>query len=369
MNRSISLTSTNKVKAFVDCLKDAPSESLINNLATGIELLEIDEFSYPITINNGNQPGNCYICNPVTGYTAYAIDETRHFVTNAFLNGCLKGFIRTISPVVGATGIDRVVHLNNWLFSTNPCPAFDRTTLKKLCKKLVRQYPSHAIVVRSLNTFSDKASLDAFSAEGFHLLPSRQVYIFDGRLETRLSKDMKNDRALLRKTPFKEVANEDFSDADYQRCAELYAQLYIDKYTPLNPQYSADFIRRLHKSGVIQLQGLRCVDANLVAIGGRFEYANTLTQPILGYDTFRPQKEGLYRLITYMAQRDALRHRLVFNMSAGAADFKRKRLAIPALEYSAVYTRHLKYHQNLATKITKSILAKMAVPIIKRYKL
>ena len=120
---------------------------------------------------------------------------------------------------------------------------------------------------------------------------------------------------------------------------------------------------------MLTLQGLRSATGELVAVGGRFQYAHTLTQPLLGYDTTRPQSEGLYRLITHIAQRDAKTEGLLFNMSAGAAGFKRNRCAVPAIEFSAVYTRHLSRKRRMAVRCVASILSGVGVPILKRYKL
>jgi hypothetical protein len=125
----------------------------------------------------------------------------------------------------------------------------------------------------------------------------------------------------------------------------------------------------MHRAGVLELEGLRTPEGQLVAVGGRFQYGHTLTQPVLGYDTTRPQSEGLYRLITAMAQRDAAARRLLFNMSAGAAGFKRNRCAVPAIEYSAVYTDHLPWRRRWATYLVAKLLSGIGVPVLKRFEL
>lgn len=357
------------VDAFVGSLARQPVEALIGNLSTRVERLDIAGCAFPVTVNDGGLPGNCYICNPVAGYTDYAVEETRNFVTRPALRRALTSLIRAAAPLVRATGLDRAVHVNNWLFSTNPAPPVDRPMAAVMRDTLVARFPAHAIILRSLNTLADRAAIQALRAEGFALLPSRQVYLFDARAPVRPSKDMKHDRALLRKMPFGEVGNSGFSEQDYDRCAELYRLLYLDKYTPLNPQYNAEFIATLHRCGVIRLEGLRGEDGQLVAMGGRFRYGRTLTQPLLGYDTARPRKDGLYRLVTAMAQRDAMEEGLLFNMSAGAAGFKRHRGAVPAIEYSAVYVRHLPLRQRTAIRAIGGLLSRIGVPLLRRFEL
>lgn len=360
---------TRRLDAFVECFNRQPVKVLIRNLTTRVERLDVAEQAFPITVNDGNLTGNCYVCDPVTGYIDYAVEETRNFATSPLLRAALTGMIKAAAVVVRASGLDRAVHVNNWLFSTNPAPAITRSTASKSRDQLVARFADHAIILRSLNTYSDKSALCALVDEGFHLLPSRQIYLFDGRAPVRLSKDMKNDRALLRRTPLEKVSNDEFTTADYARSIKLYEQLYLEKYTPLNPQYTATYLAEAHQSNILQLEGLRDSDGTLVAIGGRFQYGHTLTQPFLGYDTTRPQEEGLYRLITAMAQRDAMANGLLFNMSAGAAAFKRNRCAVPAIEYSAVYIRHLSHKRRIATHIIAKILSGVGAPLLKRYKL
>ncbi|MEL6170277.1 MAG: GNAT family N-acetyltransferase [Pseudomonadota bacterium] len=358
-----------RVDALVDCFARHGSAALIANLSTRVERLDLNGHVFPITINDGGRPGNCYICNPVTGYTDYAIEETRNFVSHPLLRRGLVGLIRATAPVLRATGLDRSVHVNNWLFSTNPAPDIDRATAAAMRDGLVARFPAHGLLIRSLNTYADQAALDALGAEGFTLLPSRQIYLFDGCATGAATKDMKRDRALLRKTPLQMVGNDGFGPGDFEQSARLYAQLYLDKYTALNPQYTATFLAEMHRAGLLCMEGFRDADGRLAAVGGRFVYGRTLTQPLLGYDTSRPQKDGLYRLITATAQRDAMDEGLLFNMSAGAAGFKRLRGAVPAVEYSAVYTRHLPGGQRRATAVISGLLTRIGIPLLQRFEL
>ncbi len=363
------MTDRFQVDRFLELFAHQRAGELIPNLETEVARLDVRGITLPVTVNEGGIKTNCYICNPIAGYTDYAIEETRNFLSQPYLRGALVALVRAAAPVVRASGLDRSVNVNNWLFSTNPAPPVDRSLAAAVREAILARHPNHAIIFRSLNTLSDRPALGAFQSEGFELLPSRQVYLFDGRANPALTKDMQRDRALLRNMPFDYVSDDGFSQGDYDRCEALYRLLYIEKYTPLNPQYTASFIRKMHQSGLIKLNGLRDTDGRLVAFGGRFRYGDTLTQPLLGYDTSRPQKDGLYRLISWTAQRDALDEGLLFNMSAGAASFKRNRAAVPAIEFSAVYTRHLPGRQRRSTRALASVLTRIGVPLMKRFQL
>lgn len=356
-----------KVAAFVALFQTHPVLDLIANLDTTVDQITVAGRAFPLTVNDRAQRGNCYICNPVTAYIDYAIDETRHFRSHPALKLAVTALIRACAPVVRASGIDHQVQINNWLFSTNPVPDLTPQAVTDLRDNLTAIHPDRALVLRSLNPVADGATMAALDAAGFHLLPARQIYLFDGAASAPHSADMKRDRLLLARTDLDLVTDDDFTEADYQRAAQLYHMLYIDKYTPLNPRYSALYLRQMHRAGLMRLCGLRAADGALVAVTGLFANGRTLTQPVVGYDTARPQKDGLYRMVMAMAQDIAIREGLFFNMSAGAAAFKRHRQAVPVIEYTAVYAAHLPRRQRIAVGVMEKVLRRVGIPLLQRF--
>ena len=57
------------------------------------------------------------------------------------------------------------------------------------------------------------------------------------------------------------------------------------------------------------------------------------------------------------------------NLSAGAASFKRTRGGEPAIEYSAVYCRHLTWRQRSVWATLATILEQVGARILRRYEL
>jgi hypothetical protein len=358
---------TADVTAFVDLFQRHPVPRLIANLQTRVDQISIGNQPIPITLNDGAP--TCYICDPVTAYIAYAVAETRHFTRNPLLFYPLRALIRAAAPLVRASGMGHQVQVNNWLFSTNPLPLLTPDMARALRDDLTAAHPHRAIVIRSLNTLADAPSLTALREAGFRALPARQVYLYDGRNPPRPSANIKRDRQALARTPHHLVTDADFTDDDYIRAARLYAMLYLEKYTPLNPDYTPLYLREMHRAGLMRLRGLRGSDGALVAVTGMFINGRTLTQPIVGYDTTRPMAEGLYRIIMAMAQQVAEDEALFFNISAGAAAFKRLRRAQPVIEYTAVYANHLPRRKQRALHAMERLLTGIGVPLLQRFEL
>lgn len=359
-----------QVEAFVGLFNEVPARNLVRNLTVKVEAFEVAGRAFPLTLNDAGEVLNCYICCPSRAYIDYAIDETRNFAFSPWLQGTVRTLIRACAPLVRASGLDHQVQVNNWLFSTNPVPRLERPEIATMSADLTARFPDRAIIIRSLNDIADPSTIAALKAEGFHMLAARQIYIFaDRSAAPPMTRDMKRDRARLRTTPFRLVGNHDFSEADYVRSEELYAMLYLDKYTPLNPHYTARYIGEMHRRGILRLAGLRDSEGKLVAVTGLFENGRTLTQPLVGYDTGLPASDALYRMMMAISQDYATACGLFFNMSAGAADFKRQRGAVPTVEYNAVYVRHLPLGRRVAVRIMETVLALIGIPLLRRFEL
>ena len=303
-------------------------------------------------------------------YLDYAREEFRNLTNNRMLTGALSLLIALSRPLMHKTGLDHQVQPNNWLLSTNIWPGLGIDDISTITQDLLARWPDRAIVWRSLNEHADHDALDVFRTLGYRLIPARQVYLFDCRTEPpRQHANEKRDSQLLRRSGLTYVAPGDILPGDFGQIETLYRNLYIDKYTELNPQYSSAFLKRLHEGGIIQHHGLRRADGVLCGVIGFYDRGDVMTAPVVGYDTGMGQEAGLYRQLMAIGFERARDRHMLFNISAGAASFKRLRGAVATIEYTAVYVDHLPRAARLATELVRRILVHVGLPIMKRFEL
>jgi hypothetical protein len=356
-----------RARAFLQVHAQSSVQDLVSNLSTQVDSIVSGEALLPVTIND-DEAGNAWVCSPRTTYGRYAIEEAERYAPNA------------AAPVLGVAGrgvdawlraarIDRAVAINNWWLSTNLYPALSCVSMPKLLDEALQRWPTHAIWLRSLNDVDHRDWLQDCERLGFVLIPSRQVYLFrDVAGLARQRHNLKIDLKLSAKQPRRAV-DADIGDNDYARIAGLYEQLYVSKYSRCNPHYTAEFMRQWHRAGLLEFDGFRDDNGQLMCIAGQFRQGRTLTTPVVGYDTAMPQRLGLYRLLTAMTFEHAIRRGYDINFSAGAAGFKRLRGGSPSIEYSAVYARHLPAKTRRALSWLSALTRKFGVPLMRRFEL
>jgi hypothetical protein len=236
--------------------------------------------------------------------------------------------------------------------------------------RLTQVYPNRVIIIRSLNSIADQGSIRTLKNAGFKMLASRQIYVFgSGNEGPKHRATIRKDQTLIIRNDFTLSHDIEFTDEDFERCEILYNMLYLEKYTPLNPQYTKTYLKEMWVRGLLKLVGARNKEGVIDAVTGLFENGITLTQPIVGYDTTKPLETGLYRIAMSLAQQYATENHCFFNMSAGAASFKRNRGARSVIEYMAVYNRHLRFKSRAATFLIRKALDIIGVPLLRRFEL
>jgi hypothetical protein len=180
---------------------------------------------------------------------------------------------------------------------------------------------------------------------------------------------VKEDRRILRKSGLQIDTLSSVTRADAERIEELYALLYLEKYSELNPAFSADWIMETCRLGVIQYRCARDGEGVIQAVSGTLQRGDVMTAPIVGYDTTKPQSLGLYRIASLLFSEEASEQDLRLNGSAGAASFKRFRGAQPEIDYSAFYTAHLPLVRRVILNGLSFLVNRIAVPYMKKHQL
>jgi hypothetical protein len=358
------------VDEFLAELAERSAASFVSNAPVQLSALDVAGFKLPVTISS--PPAGAplsWVVSLRSAYGPYAAEEM-HTLPVSALRPLLRSLVNGLDRWLVTAQLDKLVCINNWLLSTNLYPSWTGEGLPNLLDQVTRYYPDHFVAFRSLNYSHHAPLLHAFKNGGWHLLPSRQVWLASpltqGGLMTR---DRKNDARLLRKSALKRELAASFSDADWERAAELYAMLYLEKYSRLNPIFTPVFLRWAFQAGFMRIEGLRADDGSLLGVVGTIASDTVMTTPLVGYDTRVPSRLGLYRLLTAIAFEDMERRSLSFNLSAGVGGFKKNRGAKPEIEYTALWCRHLPAGRQRPIKMLEFLLNRIGRPLMEKYEL
>jgi len=354
--------------AFATLHAGVATPGFVANIEAQVETIEAGSLTLPVTINDATRE-NAWVCSPLTTYSRYAREETRRVAPRA-LAMPLGGVIGAADWWLRRAELDCAVSVNNWLLSTNLYPAANGIDFGDLSAACQLRWPRHAVWFRSLNFVQHADWLHALAAAGFDLIPTRQVYLFrDIPHAAARHQNLRRDLQLLDATPLTPVRHDEFAGADFMQSELLYAQLYLDKYSRLNPRYTAAFMEAWHRAGLLEFAGFRDDTGVLRAVVGMFGQGSLLSAPIVGYDTSWPASAGLYRLLMAHVFRTTLERKAVLNLSAGAAHFKRLRGGEPQIEYSAVLSRHLPAATRRTLSGLRALTTWLGVPVMRRFQL
>ena len=211
----------------------------IKNIDTNLKILKIDDILLPVN-NNYAEHKNSYTSSLYAHYVSYTKEELYELK-----NPALEFILKTVLDILGSFyklfKIDKVVYVNNWFLSTNLYLELTKEQYKRITDFFKEKYPKHAVVFRSLNENLLNREISYLKDLGYKMLGSRQVYIFDynkraclkGKDKNKLYKDIR----LLKNSEYKVI---DMENSYTKQTLKLYNQLYFDKYSKYNPQFSEE---------------------------------------------------------------------------------------------------------------------------------
>ena len=342
------------------------SRHFIANLDTSVRLHRWGDHLLPMTVNDGAR-SDTFVCSPRVGYVDYPLEELADFPNRALVP-ILRAIVKAAGGVLAWSDADRIVHINNWMMSTNLPVPLDPSLASEQTSSLAHAFPDHLVAMRSLTTRHSAPMIDALQKAGWAMVPSRQVFLVDDvESEVMVRRDAKRDERLWKQARFSYEELTGLAAADAARIVELYQMLYRRKYSRLNPDYTTDFVHLTHRIELIRYLVLRDCDGIIRGFGGMHRSGGHATMPLIGYDTSAPQEDGWYRLTFHAGTRYAARHRLRLNMSSGAGSFKRNRGASGEMEFTAFYLGHLASGRKLAFGALRKIADYIGAPLLKKY--
>ncbi|TNJ68007.1 GNAT family N-acetyltransferase [Paenibacillus hemerocallicola] len=354
-------------RSYLLPLLERHSETFVANVRTRLYVLAVDDLVLPVTVNE-REYDNSYVCSPYTHYVSYAKEELV-LLRSRPIRKLLAGMLDGIGLLLRGGQINRAVQVNNWLLSTNLYPRLESRQLEAIVSFLRGRFPQHAVLFRSLDGATNAPLLETLSGMGGTMVPSRQIYVLEpDRMNAKARWLVKRDFALLGKHGYEIVGPDGLTEHDAPRIVELYNALYLEKYSLHNPHFSVELIRLALLEGMLQLHALRR-EGRIDAVLGYYRRGGIMTTPLFGYDTTLPQETGLYRMLSAVLIGIAARNGLLLHESSGAARFKRNRGAVADIEYMAVFDKHLPARRRWGWNVLASVLRRIGIPIMRKYKL
>ena len=337
--------------------------ALIANAACDVQLLRMGAARLPVTVDDGTH-GRSYVSSPHSAYVLYARDEIALMGLGG-LRYAAEGVLAGLAGLLRLTRLNRAVHLDNWLLSTNLHGDWDGAGLADMRSLLAERFPDHCVILRSVDGWTCPALLDAVRDDGWTLLPARQVWVTDDLArDWRARNNTANDARALRRSGLVVEQPVTIAAADAERIAALYHQLYVGRYSAINPVFTPQFVMLSAASGLLSYCLLRNDAGVIMGFAALRSAGGVGTVPMMGYDTSRPQSEALYRIASYAAADLALERGLRFHGSAGASQFKRNRGARGVIEYMAVDARHLSAPRRAGLALLAAGLNRFMAPML-----
>ncbi|MEE4153541.1 MAG: hypothetical protein V2I27_05225 [Erythrobacter sp.] len=351
---------------FMAALCDEGIAAHVGNASSQPMLLRHGRHRLPVLAESGGY-GDTYMTAPHSAYVLYARDELDIMGVTGVRRLAGEAALFMVDRALRAIRINRAVHLDNWLLSTSLHGEWDGEDLGAMRAVLCEAFPDRVIILRTLDEVTCPLLLEAARADGWTLLPARQIWITqDMARDWQVRSHVKRDRAALRKSGLSVELAETLSAADCERIAGLYHRLYHGRYSGHNPRYTAHFVELAARLGVLRFRVARDSAGRIMAASAMRIAGGVLTVPMIAYDMDRPQDEALYRIASYLSAELACEQGLIHHGSSGASTFKRHRGAVGVIEYMGVYARHLPRARQLGLSAFAAFLERTMVPTLMR---
>lgn len=343
------------LKAFYE-----PTNKLIKNVNVKIKKTK-NIFYTDIDYSNDNQ---CFVSS-LRGLIYIAKDELIK-LNNPILRAFCKFLIYIFTKIIKY--IDDIVFINNHCFSTNLYEKhwenYEYLNTIFLTELNELKNIKKIIALRCVNEVQNPHLFNFLQNQGFLKLATRQVYLLNDYELLKYSKNYKDDKRASKDFHFIKV-NDDFSKA-----IELYKELYLDKYSYFNVQFSNIYLQELAKNNILDTYYMLDNSQDIVGVVGFMQNDDFISVPLIGYKMSKQKELGtLYRTLQCFVLEYCKNNKKFLNLSSGAPSFKTNRRLSPSIEYSFLYIKHLPFLKRIIIKIICKISNNFYAKILKKYKL
>lgn len=291
--------------------------------------------SIPISIPGKNSGSRCFVSSITSALASYARTRVHDIESKPLAIGTLivSDIASYLLKVINA---DHSTVLYNLPFSTVLFPTHTRIEFSTSVQNASKRYPG-PIALRGLNAFQHQEFLFELKTLGFILIPYRRIFLVKNpEMSISARRLVRRELRLLERFPQLSLQLEsEFPSHDVPIAIAMYRELYIERYSSENADYSEGFLRTAFATGLLAPITLRDENKRLIGFVALYENESSVTAPLIGHDKTRCDVPT-YRILMIELLRYAGDKGKLLNWSSGVAEFKQLRGASSILEYIAV---------------------------------
>ncbi len=338
----------------------------VANSSSRLSALSTSAGALPLTFTERSAANEAYVASLRSAWVRYPAFEASRALRPGLPEPLARVALSPLDALIVAAGLDRAVIVSNRLVSTNLHTPDLAQAIPDLADALQARFADRPFTLRNVCAEVDPALPAALGHAGWALLPARLVYCCrpgDPALWQR--NRVRQDAKLLDRDAVEVIGADALTLADIPRLRWLYAQVFLLKHSRLNPDYTeAFFAEALHTGAMMDLKALRH-EGRLIGVIGLVRQHGWITTPMLGADP-QAANEAPYRRLMALLLRLARENGDRLHYSSGAGEFKRARGGIPAIEYTAVFGRHLSAPRRAALAALGAMLMSFAPRLLAR---
>jgi hypothetical protein len=337
----------------------------VANSSARLSALPTSAGALPLTFTERSGADEAYVASLRSAWVRYPAFEASRALRPGVPEPIARIALSPLDALIAMAGLDRAVIVSNRLVSTNLHTPGLPQAVPHLADALQARFPDRPFALRNVCAAVDPALPTALQRAGWALLPARLVYCCRPRDPALWQRNrVRQDAKLLDRDAVEVINAEGLRPEDIPRLRWLYAQVFLLKHSRLNPDYTDAFFADAPRTGTMDLKALRH-EGRLIGVIGLVRQHGWITTPMLGAD---PQAANAapYRRLMALLLRQARENGDQLHYSSGAGEFKRARGGEPAIEYTAVFGRHLSAPRRAALAALGAMLISLAPRLLAR---